>query len=94
MATAIAPHEGGILPDETVDSVVIHGGAGLKDTRARFAARDVRVVDTPVQGGRRDGTGSAAGVRATGGQVVVVDARCVRIPGPATSMWTCASPTR
>ncbi|GAA5206204.1 hypothetical protein GCM10023323_16630 [Streptomyces thinghirensis] len=49
MATATAPYESGILPDETVDSVVIGGGAGLKDTRARFAARDVRVVDTPVQ---------------------------------------------
>ncbi|MEJ1202203.1 MULTISPECIES: hypothetical protein [unclassified Streptomyces] len=57
MATATAPYESGILPDETVDSVVIGGGAGLKDTRARFAARDVRVVDTPVQEVVPDGTG-------------------------------------
>ncbi|MEU3445648.1 NAD(P)/FAD-dependent oxidoreductase [Streptomyces thermolilacinus] len=39
-------------------------------TRARFAARDIRVVDTPVREVVSDEDGALAGVRLTGGRVV------------------------
>ncbi|MFF0308623.1 NAD(P)/FAD-dependent oxidoreductase [Streptosporangium sp. NPDC004379] len=46
------------------------GGDLDEATRARFAARDIRIVDTPVQEVVDDEDGTLAGVRLTDGQVV------------------------
>ncbi|MFI6507624.1 NAD(P)/FAD-dependent oxidoreductase [Streptosporangium sp. NPDC050855] len=47
-----------------------HGTQLDEDTRARFAARGVRVVDTPVREVVNDEDGALAGVRLADGQVV------------------------
>ncbi|MFB6550413.1 NAD(P)/FAD-dependent oxidoreductase [Streptomyces sp. NPDC056405] len=47
-----------------------HGTRLDEDTRARFTARGIRVVDTPVQEVVNDLNGALAGVRLTDGQVV------------------------
>lgn len=45
-----------------------HGTPPDEDTRARFAARGIRVVDTPVREAVDNEDGTLAGVRLTGGQ--------------------------
>ncbi|WP_432108816.1 NAD(P)/FAD-dependent oxidoreductase [Streptomyces sp. AA1529] len=66
----------------TEDLVYFTRGTGLDaDTRARFDARGIRVVGTPVEQVVQDGDGGIAGVRLTDGQVV---AR--RVLAVATSM--------
>jgi thioredoxin reductase len=47
-----------------------HGTHLDEDTRARFAARSIRIVDTPVQAVINNEDGTLAGVRLTDGQVV------------------------
>lgn len=47
-----------------------HGTALDEDTRARFAARSIPIVDTPVQEVVNHEDGTLAGLRLTGGQVV------------------------
>ena len=47
-----------------------HGTALDEDTHARFTARGIRIVDTPVQEVVDHEDGTVAGVRLTGGQVV------------------------
>ncbi|HZX37627.1 MAG TPA: NAD(P)/FAD-dependent oxidoreductase [Streptomyces sp.] len=47
-----------------------HGTALDEDTRARFAARNIPIVDTPVQEVVNHEDGTLAGLRLTGGQVV------------------------
>jgi len=47
-----------------------HGTALDEDTRARFAARGIRIIDTPVQEVVDHEDGTLAGLRLTGGQVV------------------------
>ncbi|MFQ1002341.1 NAD(P)/FAD-dependent oxidoreductase [Modestobacter sp. SSW1-42] len=47
-----------------------HGTELDQDTRARFAARDIRVIDTPVQDVIDSTDGGIAGVRLTDGSVV------------------------
>ncbi|MFD8674736.1 NAD(P)/FAD-dependent oxidoreductase [Streptomyces seoulensis] len=55
----------------TEDLVYFTGTTDLDaDTRARFAARGIRVVDTPVTEVVDDGTGALSGVRLADGQVV------------------------
>ncbi|MGA5320097.1 NAD(P)/FAD-dependent oxidoreductase [Streptomyces seoulensis] len=55
----------------TKDLVYFTGTTDLDaDTRARFAARGIRVVDTPVTEVVDDGTGALSGVRLADGQVV------------------------
>ncbi|WP_227999777.1 NAD(P)/FAD-dependent oxidoreductase [Nocardia australiensis] len=55
----------------TGDLVYFTGGTDLdEDTRARFAARDITVVDTPVAEVVTAVDGTLAGVRLTDGQVV------------------------
>jgi thioredoxin reductase len=55
----------------TEDLVFFVQGADLdEDTRARFAARDIRIVGTLVQEVVSDGDGTLAGVRLADGQVV------------------------
>ncbi|MEU3194417.1 NAD(P)/FAD-dependent oxidoreductase [Streptomyces sp. NPDC006992] len=66
----------------TEDLVYFTRGTGLDaDTRARFDARGIRVVDTPVEQVVQDSDGGIAGVRLTDGQV---EAR--RVLAVATSM--------
>ncbi|MFF0744871.1 NAD(P)/FAD-dependent oxidoreductase [Streptomyces sp. NPDC004111] len=66
----------------TDDLVYFVRGTGLDDgTRARFAARGIRVVDTPVEEVRKDADGEIAGVRLADGSTV---AR--RVLAVATSM--------
>ncbi|MEW2221054.1 NAD(P)/FAD-dependent oxidoreductase [Streptomyces sp. NPDC006990] len=66
----------------TEDLVYFTRGAGLDaDSRARFDARGIRVVGTPVEQVVQDGDGGIAGVRLADGQVV---AR--RVLAVATSM--------
>src|ERR1044071_1105033 len=47
-----------------------HGTDLDEDSRARFAARGIRVIDTPVPGVVTDAAGALAGVRLADGQVV------------------------
>ncbi|MFJ6167879.1 NAD(P)/FAD-dependent oxidoreductase [Micromonospora orduensis] len=47
-----------------------HGTDLDENTRARFAARDIRIVDTPVREVTKNEDGTLAGVRLTDGQVV------------------------
>ncbi|OUD04642.1 NAD(P)/FAD-dependent oxidoreductase [Streptomyces swartbergensis] len=47
-----------------------HGTSLDEDTRARFAARSIHIVDTPVQEIVNNEDGTLAGVRLTDGQVV------------------------
>ncbi|MGA5727640.1 NAD(P)/FAD-dependent oxidoreductase [Streptomyces seoulensis] len=55
----------------TEDLVYFTGTTGLDaDTRARFAARGIRVVGTPVTEVVDDGTGALSGVRLADGQFV------------------------
>lgn len=55
----------------TDDLVYFTRGTGLdEETRARFAARDIRIVDTPVAAVESTGDGHIAGVRLTDGQIV------------------------
>ncbi|MEV8351251.1 NAD(P)/FAD-dependent oxidoreductase [Streptomyces niveus] len=67
----------------TDDLVYFTRGTALDDeTRARFAARAIRVVDTPVAAVESTGDGRIAGVRLSDGQLV---AR--RVIAVATGMW-------
>ncbi|MET7857762.1 NAD(P)/FAD-dependent oxidoreductase [Streptomyces sp. NPDC005318] len=55
----------------TDDLVYFNRGAGLdEETRERFAARDIRIVDTPVAAVESTGDGRIVGVRLTDGQIV------------------------
>jgi thioredoxin reductase len=55
----------------TEDLTYFTRGTGLdQDSRARFAARGIRVIDTPVTGVVNDPGGALAGVRLADGQVV------------------------
>ncbi|WP_328908178.1 NAD(P)/FAD-dependent oxidoreductase [Streptomyces sp. NBC_00234] len=55
----------------TGDLVYFTRGTALdEDTRARFAARGIRIVDTPVEEVVRADGGGIAGVRLAGGEVV------------------------
>ncbi|MFJ8143252.1 NAD(P)/FAD-dependent oxidoreductase [Streptomyces sp. NPDC096013] len=56
-----------------------HGTDLDEDTRARFAARGIRVIDTPITEVVNDADGALAGVRLADGQVV---ARRVLAVGP------------
>ncbi|MEV4993887.1 NAD(P)/FAD-dependent oxidoreductase [Streptomyces niveus] len=67
----------------TDDLVYFTRGTALDDeTRARFAARAIRVVDTPVAAVESTGDGRIEGVRLSDGQLV---AR--RVIAVATGMW-------
>ncbi len=67
----------------TDDLVYFTRGTDLDEhTRARFAARDIRVVDTPVEEVVSDGDGGIAGVRLRGGNLV-----SRRVLAVATTMW-------
>ena len=67
---AASIHHALLFRQLTEDLVYFTRGTDLDDdTRARFAARDIRIVDTPVAGVESDGEG-ITGVRLADGQVV------------------------
>ncbi len=75
-------HQALLFRQLTDDLVYFAGGTELDgDNRARFAARDIRIVDTPVDAVESTGDGDVAGVRLSDGRLV---AR--RVLAVATSM--------
>jgi thioredoxin reductase len=79
-------HQALLFRQLTGDLVYFTRGTGLDaGTRERFAARDIRVVDTPVAAVESAGDGGIAGVRLTGGQVV---ARRVLVVAPTMQART------
>jgi thioredoxin reductase len=69
--SAASVHQAFLFRQLTDDLVFLTRGATLDaDTRARFDARDIRVVDTPVAEVVTDADGTLAGVRLIDGEVV------------------------
>ncbi|MET9553504.1 NAD(P)/FAD-dependent oxidoreductase [Streptomyces sp. NPDC006645] len=79
----VSVHHALLFRQLTDDLVYFTRGTGLdEETRARFAARAIRVVDTPVGAVESTPDGHVEGVRLTDGQLV---AR--RVIAVATGMW-------
>jgi thioredoxin reductase len=67
----VSVHQALLFRQLTEDLVYFTRGTDLdEETRARFTARGVRIVDTPVEEVVSDADGALAGVRLAGGQVV------------------------
>ncbi|WP_217440641.1 NAD(P)/FAD-dependent oxidoreductase [Nocardia barduliensis] len=68
---AMSVHHALLFRQLTEDLIYFTNGTHLDGaSRARFAARDIRVVDTPVQAVADDNDGTLAGVRLADGTVV------------------------